>query len=102
VGIKHRDAVAHVVEGNAQLGLAVTQLAQKTCVLDGDHRLAGKVPDQLDLLVGERRDLGSEDTDQAYDVVILDHRYPEHGMRAAQFDESSTLWMTSNGAAILH
>ena len=42
VAVEHGHAVAHVVEGDAQLGLAVAQLLEQAGILDGDHRLLGE------------------------------------------------------------
>src|SRR5262249_26315840 len=42
VGAEHRDAIAHVVEGDAQLRLAIAQLLEEACIFDRDHRLVGK------------------------------------------------------------
>ena len=41
-GVEHDDAVAHVVEGDAKLGLAIAQLLEQSCVLDRNHRLVGE------------------------------------------------------------
>src|SRR5262249_52969970 len=41
-GVEHDDTVTHVVEGHAQLGLSITQLVEKPCILDRDHRLVGE------------------------------------------------------------
>ena len=39
-----------------QVVCTLAQLVEQPRVLDGDDRLRGEVPDQLDLLVGERPD----------------------------------------------
>ena len=41
-GVEHDDAIAHIVEGNAKLGLAVVQLLKQSSILDRDHRLVGE------------------------------------------------------------
>ena len=56
-GIEHRDAVAHVVEGDAQLGLALADLAEQPRILHRDDRLRREILQQRDLLVGEGPDL---------------------------------------------
>ena len=67
----------HVVEGNAQFGLAVTQpRPERRAFSIAITAWPGEVLDQLDLLIGERCDFGPEDTDHAYDVIVLDHRHP--------------------------
>ena len=42
LGVEHDDTIAHVVEGDAQFGLAVAQLVEQPRVLDRDHRLIGE------------------------------------------------------------
>ena len=51
LGVKHRDAVAHIVEGDAQLGLALADLVQQPGILHRDNRLCREVLQQRDLLV---------------------------------------------------
>ena len=41
-GVEHDDAVAHIVKGDAQLGLAIAQLVEQSRILDRDHRLVGE------------------------------------------------------------
>jgi hypothetical protein len=55
VGPEHRNAIAHVVEGDPQFGLAVAQLAEKTSIFDRNHRLVGEGGSELDFLVREDR-----------------------------------------------
>ena len=43
VAVKHRDTVAHIVEGHAQLGLALADLVQQPCIVHGDHGLAREI-----------------------------------------------------------
>ena len=50
LGVEHDDAVAHIVEGDAQLGLALAQLVEQSRILDRDHRLIGEGRGQFDLL----------------------------------------------------
>src|SRR5262249_12741078 len=47
--IEHDNAVAHVVEGDAQFGLALTQFLEESRVLDCYHRLIGEGGDEIDL-----------------------------------------------------
>ena len=60
LGIEHRDTIAHIVEGDAQLGLAscelvgaLAKLVKEPGILDRDHRLIGERRDELDLTLGE-------------------------------------------------
>ena len=43
LAVEHRDPVAHIVEGNPQLGLAPANLVQQTRVVHRNHRLRGEV-----------------------------------------------------------
>jgi len=55
VGAEHDNAVAHIVESDAQFGLTVAQLVKEARVLDRDHRLVRKGGDQFDFLVCKTR-----------------------------------------------
>ena len=54
--VEHDHPVSHVVEGDAQLRLAVAQFLEQPGILDRDHRLVGEGGDQIDLLVREGSD----------------------------------------------
>src|SRR5262245_53741405 len=43
---------------------ALAQLIEQPCILDGDHRLAGEVLDQIDLLFGEKTHFGGINRDR--------------------------------------
>jgi len=53
VGAEHDDAIAHIVEGDAQLGLAVAQFFEQARILDRDHRLVRESGSEFNLLVRE-------------------------------------------------
>ena len=55
--LEHRDAIAHVLEGDAQFFLALADFVQQPRVLHRDYRLGGEVLQQRDLLVGEGSNL---------------------------------------------
>ena len=76
-GVKHDDAIAHIVEGDAQLGLAVAQLVEQPRVLDRDHRLIGEAGGQLDLLVGEGPDHLPINRDCADQCLLAQQRNAE-------------------------
>jgi len=42
MGIEHHHGIAHVVEGDAQLALALAQLVQQAGILHGDDGLVGE------------------------------------------------------------
>src|SRR5204862_97304 len=50
-GIEHDDAVPHIVEGDAQLGLTLAELVEEARIFDRDHRLVSEGGGQLDLLL---------------------------------------------------
>ena len=54
LAVEHRHPVAHIVEGDAQLGLALADLVEQPGIVHRDHRLRGEAFEQRDLLVGER------------------------------------------------
>ncbi len=54
LGVEHRDPVAHIVEGDPQLRLALADLVEQPGIVHRDHRLCGEAFEQRDLLVGER------------------------------------------------
>ena len=57
-----------------QLCVARLQFREQKHVLDGDHRLRGECPQQLDLLDGERPRLGASDGDRPDGVPFAKHR----------------------------
>ena len=62
---------------------------------DGDDRLGGEVPDQLDLFVGEWTDFLTEDTQSADRGAFLEHRYDQHAARAAEIGHRDHRWIAS-------
>src|SRR6516165_9756471 len=77
--VEHHDTIAHVVEGNAKLGLAVTQLLEQPCILDRDCRLVRERRNQFDLLVRERIDSDAVKTENANQSLLAQKRYAQHG-----------------------
>ena len=63
-----------------------TQLIEQPRVLDGDDGLRGKVPDQFDLLVGERTHFLAVDDNCADHFVVFQHRDPDQGARTCEVD----------------
>src|ERR1700730_3810405 len=76
------DDLEHVGGGGLLLqGFA--QLVEQAGVLDRNHRLVGKTPYQLNLLVGERPHLLPVDDESADDVLVLEQRNTNNGTCAA-------------------
>ena len=71
LAIEHRDPVAHIVEGDAQLGLALADLVQQPSIVHRDHGLCGKLLQQRDLFLGERPVLLSKDHEIADHPRVL-------------------------------
>src|ERR1700730_2725202 len=69
--VEHDDAIAHVVKGDAKLGLAVAQLVEQPRVLDRAHRLIGEAGGQLDLFVRE-----------GFDARAVNRKYTDQGLLA--------------------
>ena len=63
--VEHHDAVAHVIESNAQVRLPLADFVEQTSFLDRDDRLVGKGAHQLDLPLGERLDPFARQHDDA-------------------------------------
>jgi hypothetical protein len=53
LSVKHRHAIAHIVKGHAQLGLALTDLVKQPGIVHRNHRLCSKAFEQRDLPFGE-------------------------------------------------
>ena len=49
--LKHRHAVAHVVEGDAQLGLPLAELFEQPRIVHRDHRLRGEALEEHNLFL---------------------------------------------------
>src|SRR6516164_400960 len=62
----------------------MTQLVEQPPVLDGDDGLAGEVPDQLNVPVGEAAHLLAENDNDADQLILLEHGDREHGAIAAE------------------
>jgi hypothetical protein len=54
--VKHGHAINHVVEGDPQLLLALTDFVEEPRILHRDHRLGGEVFEQCYLFLCERTD----------------------------------------------
>src|SRR5262249_53518087 len=65
---------------------AGTQFMKQPRVLDGDYRLRGEVPDQFNLLVGERTHFLAVDDNCADYIVVFQHRDPDQGARTCEVD----------------
>src|SRR6516164_7200986 len=65
LAVEHRHPVAHVVEGDAQFGLTLANLAQEPGIVHCDHRLRGEGPNELDLAFGERLRLAARKAESA-------------------------------------
>jgi hypothetical protein len=71
LGVEHRDAVPHVVESDAQLSLALAQLAEEARILHRDHRLSREILQQRNLLVAKGTDFLAVDDEIAEEHPVL-------------------------------
>ena len=79
LGVEHCDPVAHVVEGDAQLGLPLADLAEQPRILDRDDRLVGEGAHQFDLPLGEWLDSFPREIDRAEHGSLAQQRHPKIG-----------------------
>ena len=63
--------------GRGLLLQGFAQFIEQPDVLNRDHRLAGKVLDQLDLLIAEWLDLLAINVERADQFVLLEHRHKQ-------------------------
>ena len=76
---EHRNSIAHIVEGDAQLGLSIPQFLEQSRILDRDHRLIGETGRELDLFIGERLDARAGNNENADQRVLTQQRNAKHG-----------------------
>jgi hypothetical protein len=85
VSAEHDNAVAHIVEGDAQLGLTVAQFLEQPGILDRDHRLVSKGGGQLDLLARVGLDARPVNSEYADQLITARQRNAEHRAVASDF-----------------
>jgi hypothetical protein len=71
---EHRDAVAHIVEGDTQLGLSLAGLVEQARIVDRDDGLVSETLQQRDLLVGEWPHLLAVGRQRAEQYIIFEER----------------------------
>ena len=89
-GLEHRfqfprragDDLQHL-GGRGLLLQQITQLVEQPRVLNGDDGLRGEVGDQLDLLVGKRANLLSENDECTDELVVFEHRHAQSAALAS-------------------
>ena len=69
--VEHRHPIGHVVEGDAQLLLALANFVQQPRVLHRDHRLGREILEQGDLFAAERADFLAIHTKHAKQGLVL-------------------------------
>src|SRR5215475_14100647 len=85
VRAKHHNAIAHIVESDAQLGLAGAQLFEQASILNRDHRLVGEGGDQLDLFVRKRIGLVAVKAKNTEKLLLAQKRNAENGAEPSHF-----------------
>src|SRR5215213_9821619 len=83
--VEHRDTIAHVLEGDAQLVLPARQLfgtsaqfVEQPSILNRYYGLVGKRRDQPNLLFGKRLDVRAREGDDADQRLLANQWHPEH------------------------
>ena len=74
LGVKHRDPVAHIVKGDAQLGLPPADFFQQPGIVHRYDRLGRKVFQERDLFVRVRPHLAAAAGDQAEQRPVFTQR----------------------------
>src|SRR6187399_2203898 len=73
--LTHALDFAHLIGDTLfKLLIQLVEVVEQSRILDGDDGLRGKVLNQLDLLVGERKDLLAEDGNDPNQLAFLQHR----------------------------
>jgi hypothetical protein len=93
VAVEHRHPVAHIVEGDAQLGLALADLVEQPGIVHRDHRLRRKILQQRNLLVGKRPHLATADHERSDWSAILDQGDPYEAADPAELNRRSRDWL---------
>ena len=75
LAVEHRHAVAHIVEGDAQLGLTLADFVEQPGIVHRDDRLRREAFQQRDLLVGERPHFLAVRRRSAEQHVVLAQRH---------------------------
>src|SRR6478672_3699911 len=88
--VKQGHAVAHVLEGDTEFLLALTEFIQQSGVLHGDHRLCSKVLQESDLLLREWADFLSVNVEDAEKGVVFPKSDTEESVKTADLYECLT------------
>ncbi len=80
-----------LAHGAGELVGASPELIEQPCVLDRDHRLAGKVFHKLDLLVRKRSDLLTVDAEGSNELAVLEHGNRYERPSAAEISRGAPL-----------
>ena len=81
LGVEHCDAVAHVVEGHAQLSLALADFAEQPGIVHRNDRLRREVFQERDLFFREWPHLASSQADHAEQRAVFAQRQQKIGAR---------------------
>src|SRR5262249_28106853 len=85
-----------VLNRPSNLSRAGLYLLEQPCVLDGDHRLARKALEEVNLLVRKGADLLAINANRAHHFLFLEHGNDEERTRARQLDHRDNRWATSD------
>ena len=73
--IEHGDSIAHILERDAELFLALPNLIEQPCVLHRDHRLSSEVLQQYNLPIAKRPDFLSIDVNHPREQSVFSERH---------------------------
>jgi hypothetical protein len=100
--VEHGDAVAHILEGDAEFLLASPKFFQEPRIFHRNHRLRGEVLQECNLLVCERASLLAVDDEVPEKRFILAQRHCEQGAGIAQFDQTAAHRVTGPIGLVVH
>src|SRR5262249_34483120 len=84
LAVKHRDTIAHIVKGDAQLGLALADLVEQPRIVHRNYGLRGEALQQSHLFVPEPADLRTSCRKVAQQTVVLARGYKQTRMKPAK------------------
>ena len=70
------------------------QFVEQPRVLDSNDGLVRKAGKERDLPIVERTNLLAKDDDDAYELVLREHRHAKRGPNATKLDRIDSNWMT--------
>ena len=98
--VEHGDAIAHVLERDAEFFLALPDLLQQPCILHRDHRLVSETAKQRDLSIAEWPHLLTKDGDHPEKLIVLAQCNAQQCAPAAKLGQRSRRWRVGRGILV--